>query len=140
MRTRFTVSSALFVIGLAAGAAAQSTSADESPTAPPPAPATSGVDANQLGLNLARIQRGLQRSAERQEYDGLNLRFYVAVYAPAPPIKLFTPLDNLLYGPAPYGGPSHRDMMEVMTPKEFSAPAADLTSLGRWFGKKAKYK
>jgi hypothetical protein len=26
----------------------------------------------------------------------------------------------------------------VMTPKEFSAPAADLTSLGRWFGKKAK--
>ena len=91
-----------------------------------------------MGLNLARIQRGLQRSAERQEYDGLNLRFYVAVYAPAPPIKLFTPLDNLLYGPAPYGGPSHRDMMEVMTPKEFSAPAADLTSLGRWFGQKAK--
>ena len=138
MRTRFTISSALFVIGLAAGAAAQSTSADESPTAPPPAPATSGVDANQLGLNLARIQRGLQRSAEQQEYDGLNLRFYVNVYAPAPPIRLFTPLDNLLYGPAPYGGPTHREMMDVMTPQEFRAPAADFSGLARWFANKAK--
>jgi len=139
MRTRLTVSSALLVIGLAAGAAAQSTSADRSSPVPPPTPpATPGVDADQLGLNLARIQRGLRRSAEREDYDGLNLRYYVNVYAPAPAIKLFTPLDNLLYGPAPYGGPSHRDMMEVMTPKEFSAPAADLTGLGRWFGKKVK--
>ena len=136
MRT-IPVSSALLVVGLAAGADAQTIDSSGQPATVSPAPPES---TQQYGLNLARIQRGLQKSAERQEYDGLNLRFYVAVYAPAPPIKLFTPLDNLLYGPAPYGGPSHRDMMEVMTPKEFSAPAADLTSLGRWFGKKAKYK
>ena len=92
----------------------------------------------QYGLNLARIQRGLRRSAERQDYDGLNLRFYVNVYAPAPPIKLFTPLDDLLYGAVPHGGPTHRDMMNVMTPQEFSAPAADFSGIARWFANKAK--
>jgi len=134
MRTRRPVSSALLVVGLAAGVAAQ-TPADP---APAPAPAQPTVNADQLGLNLARIQRGLQRSAERQDYDGLNLRFYVNVYAPAPPIRLFTPLDNLLYGPAPYGGPTHRDMMNVMTPQEFSAPAADFSGIARWLANKAK--
>ena len=134
MRTRLPVSSALLVVGLAAGVAAQT------PADPPaaPAPAQPPVNADRLGLNLARIQRGLQRSAEQQDYDGLNLRFYVNVYAPAPPIRLFTPLDNLLYGPAPYGGPTHRDMMNVMTPQEFSAPAADFSGIGRWLGNKAK--
>jgi hypothetical protein len=60
---------------------------------------------SQYGLNLARIQRGLRKSAERQDYDGLNLRYYVNVYAPAPTIKLFTPLDNLLYGRLPTAPP-----------------------------------
>ena len=133
MRTIPVVSSALLVVGLAAGANAQATETAQPPTAPAPPEPT-----QQYGLNLARIQRGLQKSAERQDYDGLNLRFYVNVYAPAPPIKLFTPLDNLLYGPVPYGGPSHRDMMNVMTPQEFSAPAADFSGIARWFANKAK--
>ena len=132
MRTIPIVSSALLVVGLAAGANAQTTETSAQPAPPPHEPT------QQYGLNLARIQRGLQKSAERQDYDGLNLRFYVNVYAPAPPIKLFTPLDNLLYGPVPYGGPSHRDMMNVMTPQEFSAPAADFSGIARWFANKAK--
>ena len=135
MRTIPVVSSALLVVGLAAGANAQTTETSAQPA--PTAPASSGPT-QQYGLNLARIQRGLQKSAERQDYDGLNLRFYVNVYAPAPPIKLFTPLDNLLYGPAPYGGPTHRDMMNLMTPQEFSAPAADFSGIARWFANKAK--
>ena len=133
MRTIPVVSSALLVVGLAAGANAQATETAQPPTAPAPPEPT-----QQYGLNLARIQRGLQKSAERQDYDGLNLRFYVNVYAPAPPIKLFTPLDNLLYGPVPYGGPSHRDMMNVMTPQEFRAPVADFSGIARWLANKAK--
>ena len=132
MRTIPVVSSALLVVGLAAGANAQTTETSAQPAPPPPEPT------QQYGLNLARIQRGLQKSAERQDYDGLNLRFYVNVYAPAPPIKLFTPLDDLLYGPVPYGGPTHRDMMNVVTPQEFSAPAADFSGIARWFANKAK--
>ena len=133
MRTNPIVSSALLVLGLAAGASAQAV--EPAPPRETPAPAATN---EQYGLNLARIQRGLRRSAEREDYDGLNLRFYVNVYAPAPPIKLFTPLDNLLYGQAPYGGPTHRDMMNLMTPKEFSAPAADFSGIARWFANKGK--
>jgi len=134
MRT-IPVSSALLVVGLAAGANAQVT---QTPGQPAPAAPTPSEPTQQYGLNLARIQRGLQKSAERQDYDGLNLRYYVNVYAPAPPIKLFTPLDNLLYGPAPYGAPTHRDMMNLMTPQEFSAPAADFSGLARWLTNKGK--
>ena len=139
MRTRSFVSSALLVLGLAAGAAAQSPAPEQTqPQAQAPAAAQAQINPDQLGLNLSRIQRELRRSAERQEYDGLNLRYYVNVFAPAPTIRLFTPLDNLLYGPAPYGGPTHRETMDMITPQEFRAPAADLTGIARWFGNKAK--
>ena len=139
MRTRSFVSSALLVLGLAAGAAAQSPAPEQAPPqAQAPAAAQAQINADQLGLNLSRIQRELRRSAERQEYDGLNLRYYVNVFAPAPTIRLFTPLDNLLYGPAPYGGPTHREMMDMITPQEFRAPAADFTGIARWFANKAK--
>jgi len=134
MRAIPVVSSALVVVGLAAGASAQT----QEPATPAPAAPASSTSTEQYGLNLARIQRGLRKSAERQDYDGLNLRYYVNVYAPAPSIKLFTPLDNLLYGPAPYGGPTHRDMMNVMTPQEFRAPVADFSGIARWLANKAK--
>jgi hypothetical protein len=134
MRAIPVVSSALVVVGLAAGASAQT----QEPAAPAPAAPAASASTEQYGLNLARIQRGLRKSAERQDYDGLNLRYYVNVYAPAPSIKLFTPLDNLLYGPAPYGGPTHRDMMNVMTPQEFRAPVADFSGIARWLANKAK--
>ena len=133
MRTTSLVSSAVLVLGLAAETAAQTTE-----RAPAPAAPAASSQAEQYGLNLSRIQRGLRRSAERQDYDGLNLRYYVSVYAPAPPIRLFGKQDNLSFGQAPYGGPTHGDMMRLMTPQEFSAPAADFSGLGRWFSKKGK--
>src|SRR5687767_8709856 len=134
MRTISVVSSALIVLGFAAAAPAQE------PASRPAAPAASqpAPESTQYGLNLARIQRGLQRSAERQEYDGLNLRYYVNVSAPSPSIKLFTPLDNLLYGQAPYGGPTHREMMDLITPREYRAPVADFSGLARWLANKSK--
>jgi hypothetical protein len=137
MRTISFVSSALLVMGLSAGAWAQ-TSASEPAARQGPPPQSSSAPTEQYGLNLARIQRGLQRSAERQEGEGLNLRYYVNVYAPAPPIQLFTRQDNLAFGPAPYGAPTHRDMMNMITPQEFRAPVADFSGLARWLANKAK--
>ena len=134
MRTRTVVSSALIALGFAAAAAAQEPQAQPTPAAT----SLTAPDTTQYGLNLARIQRGLQRSAERQDYDGLNLRYYVSVYAPSPSIKLFTPLDNLLYGQAPYGGPTHREMMDLVTPREFRAPAADFSGIARWLANRGK--
>lgn len=137
MRTTPIVSSALLIAGLAAGASAQALEPAPAPASEPSSTASSPNNV-QYGLNLARIQRGLRKSAERQDFDGLNLRYYVSVYAPAPSIKLFTPLDNLLYGQAPYGGPTHSEIMRLITPQEHSAPAADFSGIARWFANKGK--
>ena len=96
------------------------------------------VDVSRLPLNLARIQRELRRSVVREERDGLNLRYVVEVYGQAPPIVLFGPADNLVHGPVPYGAPTHKDMIEHVTPKEFRAPAADFSALLRWLAERAK--
>ena len=96
------------------------------------------VDVSRLPLNLDRIQRGLRQSAIREERDGLNLRYVIDVYGQAPPLVLFGPEDNLVYGPVPYGAPTHRDMIEHVTPKEYRAPAADFSALLRWLAEKAK--
>src|SRR5690242_7444878 len=101
MRTRSFVSSAVVVLALATSATAQSP--EPAPVRQSPAPqSTSAPSHEQYGLNLNRIQKGLKKSAEREDFEGLNLKYYVNVYAPAPTIKLFTPLDDLLHGQAPY--------------------------------------
>jgi hypothetical protein len=135
MRTIPVVLSALLVAGLPAGASAQ---APEAVPGSAPASTSASSSNTQFGLNLARIQRGLRKSSERQDYDGLNLRYYVNVFAPAPPINLFTKQDNLAFGPAPYGGPTHGEIMRLITPQEHSAPAADFSGIARWFANKGK--
>jgi hypothetical protein len=105
-----------------------------------PAAAQDRVDVNKLPVNLERIQRQLKQASIREERDGLNLRYFIPVYAQAPRIELFTRQDNLETGPVPYGAPSHRDMINAVTPQEFRAPAADFSGLFRWFADKAKDK
>ena len=100
----------------------------------------SSVDVSRLPINLERIQRQLRRSTVRDESEGLNLRYVVDVFGQAPRIELFPNRDFSLSGPAPYGAPTHQDMLRVMTPQEFSAPAANLGNLFRWFSGKAKDK
>ena len=134
MRTIPVVVSALLVAGLTAGVGAQ---APEPVPGSAPAPTASSSN-TQFGLNLARIQRGLRKSTERQDYDGLNLRYYINVFAPAPPINLFTKQDNIAFGLAPYGGPTHSEIMRLITPQEHSAPAADFSGIARWFANKSK--
>ena len=105
-----------------------------------PAAAQDKVDVSKLPVNLERIQRQLQQSSVREDRDGLSLRYFVPVYGQAPRIELFTKQDNLETGPVPYGAPSHRDMINAVTPQEFRAPAADFSSLLRWFADKGKDK
>ncbi len=90
------------------------------------------LDVSRLPLNLNRIQRALHQSAIREERHGLNLRYVVEVYGQAPPIVFFGPETNLAYGPVPYGAPTHREMIEHVTPKEYRAPAAHFSELHHW--------
>jgi hypothetical protein len=138
MTFRHAALTAILTLGLADAAAAQAER-----TAPPPVPAAVGttgsaVDVTQLPIDLRRIERRFRQTTIREERDGLNLRYFVDVYGKAPAIVLFTKEDNLETGPVPYGGPSHREMLEVMTPREYRAPAADLGALFRWLSGKSK--
>jgi len=124
----------------AADAAAQSAPADVSAQADASPAASAAVDVSRLPIDIRRIERKLRQSSIREERDGLNLRYIIDVYGQAPLIVLFTKQDNLLNGPVPYGGPTHRDMLNIMTPQEFRAPVADFGSLFRWLADKSKDK
>jgi hypothetical protein len=103
-----------------------------------PARAQDALDVSRLPIDLDRVQRGLRESAVREERQGLNLRYTVEVYGQAPPIELFAPGANLASGPVPHGAPTHREMIDRVTPKEFRTPAADLSALLRWLAERAR--
>jgi len=105
-----------------------------------PQPVPSAIDASKLPLNLTRLQLRLQAAIEREQRDEIagvpRLRFNIDVLGTAPRIRLFTPEDNLLHGPVPYGAPTHADMIYLATPQEFRAPAMDFNNLMRWIQSK----
>jgi hypothetical protein len=140
MRTKWfgPTAALLFSLIQATGAAAQGSSADEPAAKAATKPAESTVDVSRLPINLDRIQRQLRQSTVRDESDGLRIRYVVDVFGQAPRIELFGGLENALTGPAPYGAPTHQDMLQIMTPQEFSAPAANFGNLFRWLADKAK--
>ena len=115
---------AVLVLGVAPVVSAQSAVPPREPvgttgiSAETPVP-VSGIDVNRLPIDLQRIERRFRQGQIREERDGLNLRYYIDVFAVAPRIVLFTEQDNLRYGPVPYGGPTHNEMLEMMTPRPF---------------------
>ena len=121
MDLRCTVFAALLVSGLSTSAYAQ-------------------VDVKLLPISLHRIQRELQQSSSTESHEGLRLRYQIDVYGRAPAIELFTKADNLKNGPVPYGGPTHNEMLYMMTPQEFRSPAMDFSSFMRWLADKTNKK
>ena len=109
---------------------------------PPPAASeqSATVDVSKLPLDLTRVQRALRASDTREEREGLKLNYFVNVYGQTPRIQLFTKADNLAFGRAPYGGPTHNEMLEVMTPQEFRAPVMNFGAAVKWLTDKAKDK
>ena len=107
-------------------------------TRPPNAAAAVEIDASKLPLNLSRVQQKLRESATQS--DASRLRFSIDVVGRAPRIELFGPDANLLFGPVPYGAPTHREMMNNTTPQEFRSPVMDFSNLMRWLQSKGKDK
>jgi hypothetical protein len=145
---RWTGPTALLLVSLAQAfwtpASAQTSGSDTEPASPPAtnpnADAKPNIDVSRLPINLERIRRQLRQSTVREERDGLNLRYQVEVFGQAPRLELFTPQDNLLDGQVPFSAPTHQDMLNIMTPQEFSAPAANFGNLFNWIANKAKDK
>ena len=124
-------------IGLTAalvlGAVAGPLEAQQAAPAPAPAPTTQpapAIDVSKLPINLSRLQQKLKESAEAA--DASKIRFKVDVVGQAPPIQIFRPGDDLRFGPTPNSLPTHQDMMEVATPREFRSPVMDFSNLMRW--------
>jgi hypothetical protein len=139
---------------LATPAAAQEPSPPKPPPedrrtsdSPPETPQTSGkpqeaVNPEQLGVSLDRIRLKFQRTGLFEpvfDRDKLKLSTYIDVVGKAPPLRLFGPEANvkseLTSRAVPFGGPTHRDMLQVMTPQEFRTPAMDMTALLEWLAK-----
>ena len=112
----------LLVLGAAQAAAAQQTQ----------------VDVKRLPVDLAKVTRQLRQSAATEHQNGLHIRYTIDVYGQAPRIEIFTKQDNLTSGPVPYGAPTHRDMLQQMTPIEYRAPIMDFSALIRWLSDKTK--
>lgn len=98
------------------------------------------VDVDRLPINMSKIQKELERQADREERDGLNLRYNLHVYGVAPRLQFFAEGEDLTTGPVPWGAPTHREMIEHVTPQEFRAPAADFSALLRWLADRQKKK
>jgi hypothetical protein len=99
---------------------------------PSAAQAQANVDVDKLPLSLKRVQNQLKKLAEQPDVGPLHLHYYVDVFGQPPPIELFTKEDNLTTGPVPYGGPTHSQMLHVMTPQEYRTPVMDFTAIARW--------
>jgi hypothetical protein len=97
------------------------------------------VDVNRLPVDLWRIGRQLrQANREKEEREGLNLRYQIEVFGRAPEIRLFTAQDNLRNGPVPYGAPTHAEILNHITPQEFRSPVMDFSALMRWLADKSQ--
>lgn len=118
----------LLMAGLAVPAMAQ----DPQP-APAPAPA---IDATKLGVDLARIQRGLRvaESREKLSADGLRLDFSIQVYGQSPRIEVLQGID-LFNGGVPGTAPSHNQMIEFWTPPIYRTPGLPISALAFWAAK-----
>jgi len=98
------------------------------------------IDVKRLPVDLTRVTTQLRQSSATQSRNGLHIRYTVDVYGQAPRIELFTEKDNLLNGPVPFGAPTHREMLDNMTPFEYRAQPADLSALLRWLTDKTNRK
>ncbi len=106
--------------------------AQDSEAKPAPEPA---IDATKLGVSLSRIQKGLRISESKDtlSVSSLRLEFQVQVYGQAPRIDLLRDVD-ILNGDAPDSAPTHRQIVEFLTPQIYRRPSAPISALAWWAG------
>ena len=127
-----------FVAAVGIGLATPAAPAAQEATGVRPAvrePDTDGpaaAEAYALPGSLERIKRRM--AAVQEPRDGrrlLNLRYYVDVYARAPAIEILQNFD-LDSETVSYGSPTHLEMLEAATPREWRPRAISTGNLFRW--------
>lgn len=127
-------------VALPASGRAQTPAAPPStddPSRPRTAQTSPPVDSSRLGVSFDRIKRELAQSQAEDEQvrDGaVKLSFSVQVIGQAPKIDLLQGFS--LNGPLSYGGPTHREMLDVVTPQAYRAPVMPISALTYWAAQK----
>ena len=95
-------------------------------------PGVEAADESALPVSLDRIKRRMAATDRTQEGRRLlDLNFYVDVYARAPAIELLRNFD-LDSETVSYGSPTHREMLEAATPREWRPRAISTGNLFGW--------
>jgi hypothetical protein len=117
----------MMVLAVTSSALAQDT------TSAPAADPQPAIDATKLGVSLSRIQKGLRiaESKEKEMRDGLRLEFQIQVYGRAPRIEVLKGVD-LFNGAVPGTAPTHRDIIDFLTPQIYRTPGLPISALAMW--------
>jgi hypothetical protein len=123
------VALALCVLTLhAASASAQTEPADPPTAVAPPVK----IDPAKLPVSLERIRLELAMKPETKT-SGLKIQETIEVVGIAPKIQFWNPeTAKLATGPVPWGAPTHRDFIDLVTPKEFKNYPMDINALVQW--------
>src|SRR5512137_2051230 len=81
-----------------------------------------------LGMSFERIKRKLRILPPSTAKTPLKLEYYVEVQGLMPALPIFRP-GELTSGPVPYGAPTHRDMMDHVTPEAFKSPTIPVSAI-----------
>ena len=134
---------ALAVIAVTLGLTAPALAQQQEPAKPTREEAPV-IDATKLGVSLSRIQKGLRTAEAREKTNpgGLRLDFNVQVYGTAPRIDVIPDGEDLVYGAVPGTAPSHRQLIEHVTPQIYRTPTMPVSSFAalaaQWLAGKSK--
>jgi hypothetical protein len=92
------------------------------------------IDATKMGVSLARIQKGLriaEATEQKRPESPLRLSFQIQVYGQAPRIDVLKDVD-LFNGQVPGTPPTHKDVIEFLTPPMYRLPALPFAAFMGW--------
>lgn len=133
---------ALFALWLPANSAfaqaasPSSNSAEPAATTAPPAASAAApappIDPEKLPVSIDRIRQQLL-TAPATKTSGLRIQETIEVVGVAPKIEFWNPeTAKLATGPVPYGAPTHKEFIDLVTPQEFKTYPADINALIQW--------
>jgi len=104
--------------------------AAQTPQPATPAPrAAAPIDVDAIPVSVVRIRKQLAELPPADVDSRLRLNYYIEVFGQAPRIDFLAGVNLNPLGAVQYGGMTHREFLDVVTPMAYRAPVADLSSL-----------
>jgi hypothetical protein len=94
--------------------------AQAKPTQPPPQ-APQQVTPEAMGVSLKNIRNQLKDVPDLPPSPGAGMRydFYVSVFGTRPAVEFFKEFDLSTSGPVKWGGVTHQEILDTITPRGF---------------------